>query len=989
MRRIIFLLLAFVSVATFAQERKITGTLTDRDSKEAVMQATVHLLKPDSTFVTGTLTDEDGRFSVEAPADGKYIVKLTSVGYVTQTKDVTIANNKNVALGSIAFVPDAIMLKEATVVGQASKVTVKKDTFIYNASAYRTPEGSVVEELVKKLPGAQVDDDGKITINGKEVKKILVDGKEFMTGDTKTAMKNLPTSIINNIRAYDQQSDLARVTGIDDGNEETVLDFGIKAGMNKGMFANVDLGIGTKNRYSERIMMAYFNDKWRLMGFNSANNTNDMGFPGGGGGGRWGGRNGLTASKMVGLNFNYEDTGRLKWDASVRWNHNDGDVWSRQSTEQFYGAFNQFSNSLTQNFTRNNNWNGRMRIEWTPDSMTTITFRPTVTLSSSDGRNSSLSRTFNQDPYLYVTDPLAIDVDDLVADSIRVNRNENGGISYSDGNSASAMLQLNRRLNNDGRNVTLVGNVNYNDSESKNLSLSDVTLFQIQNAAGNDSTYYTNRYNLTPTKRYGYSVQATYSEPLWKRTYLQFSYQFSYNYNKSDRSTYDFSGFDTNPFAGISREYRGWDNFLTRLPMDYTNYLDADLSRFSEYKNYIHEINVMFRLIRDKYRLNAGVMFQPQTSKFIQDYQGLHTDTTRNVFNVTPTLDFRYNPNDLTELRLNYRGTTSQPSMSDLLDITDDSNPMNITKGNPGLKPSFTNRFQLFYNTYLQSHQRSIMTFANYSNTRNSISNMVTVNPETGGRITRPENINGNWNAGLGFMFNTAIDSAGVWNMNTFTMLNYNNYVGYLYDNDVQASLKNTTRSTSVMERLQLSYRKDWFEIGVDGSVNYMHTRNMLQSQNDLDTWQYSYGGSINIFAPWGTSFSTDMHNQSRRGYSDASMNTNELIWNAQVSQSFLKGKPLTVSIQFYDILQEQSNYSRTINAMQRSDTEYNSINSYVMLHAIYRLNLFGGKDARDQMRGPGGRGGFGGGRGFGGGGRGGFGGGGRGGFGGGGGRRM
>ncbi len=471
-KSILLLLLALMSVATFAQERKISGTLADRDSKEAVMQATVHLLKPDSTFVTGTLTDEDGHFSVSAPEDGKYIVKLTSVGYVTQTKNVTIANGKDVALGNISFVPDAIMLKEATVVGQAAKVTVKKDTFIYDASAYRTPEGSVVEELVKKLPGAQIDDDGKITINGKEVKKILVDGKEFMTGDTKTAMKNLPTSIINNIRAYDQQSDLARVTGIDDGNEETVLDFGIKPGMNKGMFANIDAGIGTKNRYAERTMLAYFNDKWRLMGFTSANNTNDTGYPGGGGGGRWGGRNGLNASKMVGLNFNYEDTGLLKWDASLRWNHGDGDVWTKQSTELFSGIINQFSNSVTQNFTRSNNWNGRMRIEWTPDSMTTITFRPTVSLSSSDGRNSSLSRTFNQDPYLYVADPLALNVDDLVADSIRVNKRENGGISYSDGNSASGMLQLNRKLNNRGRNVTLRGDFNYNDSESKNLTTS-------------------------------------------------------------------------------------------------------------------------------------------------------------------------------------------------------------------------------------------------------------------------------------------------------------------------------------------------------------------------------------------------------------------------------------------------------------------------------------------------------------------------------------
>jgi hypothetical protein len=296
--------------------------------------------------------------------------------------------------------------------------------------------------------------------------------------------------------------------------------------------------------------------------------------------------------------------------------------------------------------------------------------------------------------------------------------------------------------------------------------------------------------------------------------------------------------------------------------------------------------------------------------------------------------------------------------MSDLLDITDDSNPLNITKGNPGLKPSFTNSLQLFYNTYMQSHMRSIMVFGNYSNTRNSISNMVTYDTKTGGQTTRPENINGNWNASMGLMFNTSIDSVGVWNVNTFTMMNHSNNVGYMFDNQKKASVKNTTRNTMLMERLQGSYRKDWFELAIDGSVNYTHARNELQSQSDLDTWQFSYGGSINIFAPWGTSLSTDLHNQSRRGYNDSSMNTNELVWNAQISQGFLKGNALTVSLQFYDILHEMSTYSRSITAMQRSDTEYNSINSYAMLHVIYRINAFGGRQSRQMMRGMGGFGG-------------------------------
>ena len=951
---LLFMLMA-ISAFSYAQDRKISGEIIDRDTKEAVIQVTVQLLKTDSTFVTGTLTAEDGKFSMSAPEDGKYIVKISSVGYKTYTKNLDIKDGKDVPLGQIIFNADAIMLKGTTVTGQAAKVTVKKDTFIYNAAAYRTPEGSVAEELVKKLPGAQVDDDGKITINGKQVRKILVDGREFMTGDTETALKNLPTYIINNIRAYDQQSDLARITGIQDGNEETVLDFGIKPGMNRGFFGNADVGLGTKSRYSSRIMGSYQNSNMRLTGMFNANNTNNMGFPGGGGGGRFGGMNGLTANKMTGLNYNYASNDEsLEMDASVRWNHSDGDTWSRSSTEKFGTSL--FSNDLSQRFSRSDNYNFQMRLEWRPDDVWNILLRPTLRLTKSDNTSTGSSLSFRQDPYLYVADPFATaSIAQLAADNLVVNHQESSSLSNNDNTNASAMLQVNRRLSDNGRNITVVGNVSYGDQDSKSLSLSEVILHQYKVASG-DSTRYTNRYNLTPTKNWNYSGQITYSEPIADRTYLQFSYQFRYSYNKSDRSTYDYSKVPDFYTSAIKPVYGGFDNYFSHVSNPFApEYYEEGLSRFSEYKNYIHEFNVMFRKIRDNYQFNAGLMFQPQRSKFVQNYQHVYTDTARNVFNVTPTIDFRYRPNYTTQLQLTYRGTTQQPQMSDLLDITDDSNPMNITKGNPGLKPSFTNNLSVNYNTFMQSHMRTVMLFGNFSNTRNSISNMVSYDDMSGGQTTRPENINGNWNGSLGFMFNTAIDSAGVWNVNTFTMVNHSNNVGFFFDNKLKESLKNTTKNSMIMERLQASYRKDWFEVALDGSVNYTHARNKLQSASDLDTWQFSYGGSINIFTPWGTSLSTDLHNQSRRGYNDNSMNTNELIWNAQISQGFLKGNALTVSLQFYDILHEMSTYSRSITAMQRTDTEYNSINSYAMVHLIYRINAFGGRQARQMMRGMGG----------------------------------
>jgi hypothetical protein len=947
-------ILLLMTTIAFAQKREISGFLVDSESKEPLSLATVQLLKMDSTFISGAMSNDSGKFVIQAPANDKYLLKVTSVGYFPAVKRIQMQDDHDLNMGLLQVLANSTLLKEAVVKAQALKVTVKEDTFIYNSAAYRTPEGSTIEELVKRLPGAQVDDDGKITINGKEVKKILVDGKEFMTGDTKTAMKNIPTSIIEKVKAYDQKSDLARVTGIDDGDEQTVLDFGTKPGNNKGLMTNVDVGVGTKDRYSSRLFGGYFNSDWRVFGMGNANNVNDMGF-GGRGGGFGRGRNGLNASKMAGVNINYEKKDTLKVDGSVRWNHSDGDAYSKTSSENFVSTVGSFSNSINQNYSRSNSWNAQFRVEWTPDTMTNIMFRPTMSYSTSDGLSASQSASFNEDPYTYVTSPL----DELAAlstDSVVVNSNKNSSMSYSKNKNFGAMLQFNRKLNSKGRNVTLRADANYSDSESNSLSMNNVHLYQMKDQYGNDSTYQTNRYSLTPSKNWNYTLQATYSEPLWKGAFLQLRYRFKYSYSKSDRNTYDFSNLGEGFFSSLSTGYRMWNNYLdylaTETGMPYSDYLDKDLSRFSEYKNYTHSIELMLRMIRTKWQFNAGVLAQPQKSHYVQDYQGVSADTTRNVFNVSPTFDFRYRFNKVSNLRLNYRASTSQPSISDLLDIYDDSDPLNISTGNPGLKPSFTQRFSLFYNSYFQQTKQAAMAHVNFSTTNNSISRRVTYNDVTGGRLTRPENINGNWDLNAALMFNTPLDSAGNWNVNTFTNFSYNNNVGYVTLGRNQDSQKNTTKDMNINERLAASYRNDWLEVEFDGSLNYRHSRNQLQATSNLDTWQFSYGLNFNVQAPWGTTLATDVHMSSRRGYSDASLNTNEFVWNAQLSQSFLKGKPLTIMLQFYDILHNQSNFSRSISASQRTDTEYNAINSYAMLHINYRLNLFGSKEARRGMRG-------------------------------------
>ena len=916
------------------QRLTISGQLLDADLKEPMVQATIQLFTvTDSTFVGGAVSNERGNFIVQAPSAGTFRLRITTVGYQTIDREVTLRRNESLDLGNLMMETESVMLQEAVVTGRAAQVIVRKDTIMYNPEAFRTPEGSAIEELIKRIPGAEVDEDGNITVNGKEVKKILLDGKEFMLGDVETALKNIPVSIIQNLKFYDQQSDQARITGIDDGEKETVLDFSIKKGMNRGYMTNLDLAGGTKHRYASRGMGSMFTDKTRIVLLGNFNNKEENA--------GWWNRRGLNARKMLGTNLNYDDNNKLKLDASIRWNHRDGDNQTENASENFYSESSRtFSNSSTSNFTRSNNWRGNIRVEWKPDSLTNILLRANGNYGTDDATNTSLSATFNDDPYLYTTDPLG-EISPL--SNILVNHNQSASLTYSDNKNAWGMLQLYRRLNPKGRNIVIRLEANGGSSHSENTSDNEVHLFLVKNQAGQDSTYYTARYNTTPSDQSGYVLSTTYSEPLWKGAHLQFNYELRYSQNKSDRQTYDFSHLPENPFAGIEPEYRDWDPWLSTVYNQMDSYLDKNLSRFSEYKNYTHNLRITLRHKVEKYDYNIGFLVQPQHSNFIQDYRGIYVDTIRNVTNLTPTLNFHYKFSDQSNLWIHYRGDTRQPEMTQLLDITDDSNPLYITQGNPGLKPQFTNSLNAYYNNYIVRHKRSIVVYANYRHIRNSISNLVRYNPETGGSISRPENINGNWNVNGGFTFNTALDSTAHWNIGTDTRLRYNHFVSYVAQQQADAA-KNTTRTTNLNERLTFGYRNDWLEVTLDGTVNYQHSRNELQPTADLDTWQLNYGGQFLVRLPLDIEVSMNLHERSRRGYNDSSMNTNELLWNGQISKSFLRNKSLIVALNFYDLLGQQSNYERWINATSRSDTQYNSVNSYAMLHVRYRLNMFGGK---------------------------------------------
>lgn len=923
----------------------------ESDSQLPAIAASVQLLSlPDSTQVTGMATTSEGYYRLQA-RPGKYVLRFSYIGYTTQDIPVQVSSTP-VRMKEVTLQTDAVLLKEAVVTAQAPQVQVVEDTIQFNSSAYRTPQGAVLQDLVEKLPGAEVDESGNVKINGKDISKVMVNGEEFFGGDVSTALKNLPVEMIDKLKTYDKKSDLARITGIDDGEEETVLDLTVKKEMNTGWFGNVDGAIGTKDRYSARGMINYFRGSTQVSLIGSMNNVNDQGFSGGGGGPRWNRNNGLTTKKWVGMNF-FTKNDKIELGGSARYNYTGNDVNSIGSTEDFLTSGNSFSNSNSQARNNSKDFHADFRMEWKPDTMTNIIFRPNVSFSKTDNLSNSESGTFNSDPYSLVDEPNdylnleKIMMDDPLED-IRVNAINSGTLTDGKDLSVNGTLQVNRKLNSTGRNLTFRGRFSYGDNVNKQYTESETHYFQLLNyLQTGDSILIRNQYIHTPTKDFNYRAQLTYSEPIAKNTFLQFSYQFQYMYSESDRRTYDL----------YNNGLYNW-GIGDPLPDNYESSEVDSLGRYAEYRYYNHDASVALRFIREKWQLSAGMSFQPQHTVLSYKRGDYMVDTARNVFNFAPNIDFRYRFSKVSQLRFFYRGRSSQPSMENLLPITDNSNPQNIRVGNPGLKPSFSHNLRLFYNTYDAKKQRGIFSHASFQATQNSISNSRVYNEATGGWTTTPKNINGNWNLFGMFGFNTALKDKR-FNISTFTNVMYQNNVGYLTDTQTRVEQKNTTTNLNLNERLRASFRNDWLEVGLNGTVGYTIERDRLTPSNNQKPYTFSYGGFTNITAPWNMSLSTNLSNQSRRGYRDNSMNRNELIWNAQISQTFLKGDA-TLSLEFYDILHQQSNITRSLTSSGRSVYEYNGINSYCMLRFIYRLNIFGGKKVkREDMPMGGGPGGF------------------------------
>ena len=916
---LLMLLMILFSPMAFAQQSgvNVTGSVVEQGSDTPIEQATVRLLNvKDSAMVRGVVSARNGSFTLKNVKKGSYLLHITFIGYDPLYQPLQITGKKNpVNVGKLELSDGAIELGEAVVIGKAPEVTVRNDTVEYNADSYKVTEGSVLEDLLKKMPGVEVDSEGKITVNGKEVKKVMVDGKEFFSDDPKVASKNLPAKMIDKLQVLDKKSDMAQMTGFDDGEEETVINLTVKPGMKQGWFGNAYGGYGSKDRYEGNAMVNRFvnNDQITFMG--GANNTNNMGFSDlastmfsgmGGGGGRRGGfgaGSGITSSGNAGLNFSKEfKPDKLTLGGNTRYSHSDNDARSKSDRQNILpGDSSSYDNSEAMSRTKSDNFGVDFRLEWKPDTMTQLIFRPSFSFSHSMNDNFSDATTLDNE-----------------RDTVNTNKSSN--YSESNGYNLNASIDFSRKLNNKGRVFSATLSGGNSDSYSDGMNRSDIVYFNQTDALKNSIIDQRSRYD---NKGFNYRAYVSWVEPIGHNNFIQATYSISQRKQEALKNVYnqDADGIYNVLDSAYSQSYR--NNFISQR---------ASLS---------------FKSQRAKFNYTIGLNLDPSYSSS-ENFVGDTTlsKITRKVVNLSPMAQFNYMFDKRTNLRIMYNGRTSQPSMTQLQPVADISDPTNITIGNPDLNPRYTNNVFIRFQQFTPEKQRAFMIMANGSYIINDIVSYTSYNQETGVKTTTYKNVNGNYSGNVRMMLNTPLKNKK-FSINSMTMASFANSNGYINEE------KNTNRNLILSERGGIDFRSSYLDLGVNGNIRYNATSNSLQKENNQNTFNYGAGGYTTIYLPLNFKIESDVNWSTNSGYGDG-FKQDEVLWNASASKSFLKNNQGTLRFKIYDILQQRSNISRSITASYIQDSEYNTLGSYFMVHFIYRFSIFKGGASASDVKTPG-----------------------------------
>lgn len=897
------LLSLLLTSAVVAAAYTITGRVADPQG-EPLISASVRLLSArDSSAVNGVVTDVDGNFKFENLNGRRYIVETSYVGYEPIYNNVDLRQG-NASLGTITLRESATMLHEMEVVGIRTPITVKEDTIEYDASAYRTAPNAVVEDLVRRLPGAEVSSDGKITVNGQEISKILIDGKEFFSDDPTVASRNIPADMVDRLQVVNRKSDLARLTGVDDGEDETVINLTVKKNMQNGWFGTIQGGYGTDDRYNGSFNINRFWNGNQITFIGALNNVNDLSFTDGTSSRfrRFGGQNGITTSQAFGINFNVGNGEKFRIGGDVMYSRSDRDARQSTSRQYLFADSTSYYNSGKRSRDIGNNLRADFRLQWKPDSLNTIDFRPYFSYNHSNGWSVDSAMTYAGDAARSLV-------------SASRNRSSSHGDSWEFG---GRLIANHKFASRPGRALSLYVNYKFSDVQEYGDAYSWNRFFRM------DSLDVYDQYSDNHTWSNNISARLSWTEPIGnpaKGNFLTAAYRFQYRWNNADKLTYDYPV-----------EYIDYPNGEAIIGSDMI-FSETLSNRFrNDYMS--QDIRLGFKHVEKKVNMEAGLSLVPQRSKSIDLINSARNIPERWTWNFAPFLRYRWKPSKSKQLMLDYRGRSSQPTMTQLQPVADVSNPLAIVVGNPDLKPSFTHNIMLRFHNFNSEAQRSIMTMLHAQVMQNSIVSKTTYDSETGGRTTTYTNVNGQWNVRAMNMISFPFRNKK-WTFNNHLMLYYSTSVGF------NNGLRNRANSLMANESFGIAFRPDYLEFELRPTYGIQTVHNTVQSAGNQTV--HTYGGNFyaTYNSPFGLVLNSDLSYTATSGYSEG-FDENRWLWNASIGYQFLQDRSLTLSLKAYDLLRQNSNISRTITANYIEDNSYNSLGRYFMVTLAWKFNTFG-----------------------------------------------
>ncbi len=964
-RLAIVCLLSIMSLSASAQAiYSVKLKLIDAKTSGPVGFATASVTaKGETTPAKYVLTDSEGEATLTKLKKGTYVFKAELMGYKIHQQEITI--EKNMDLGQIRMSEDIEVLDAARVTDVGNPIVVKKDTIEYTASSFKTSDNDMLEELLKKLPGVEVESDGTITANGETIKKITIDGKTFFLDDPQLASKNIPAKLIEKVKVVEKKSEQAEFTGIDDGEEETIIDLSMRPGMMQGWFGNLMAGGGhdvpgpgsdmNDWRYQGAAMVGRFTDKSQISLILNGNNTNNRGFNDmsgsmmqgmrgmgmGRGMGGWGRRNGISTTWMGGLNgaFDLFD-GDMELAGNYLHNGTITDVIEESSKITYLDNGSRLIND--QNGTGRTTSLGHrfgVRLEHKFSENTSILFEPQFN--------------FGKGSYNEFSDFVTDTQNGENEDSRRsTNKGKTSNIGDNNNWSTSGFLLFRQRLGKPGRTISANIRYSFNNNElygfNRSLTSVNVTPDVSSKSAEWKDEIVNQRFDQN-SKSSSLTGRVVYTEPLTKYLFLEANYSYSWSKNTSGKKTFNSgsngitNGLPDYAAAGESLDDRYTNNILNRAI------------------NQRAGINISWQ--KEKFRAQIGASANPtDTYNETTGHEPYHSK----VLNWSPSAMLNYEFNDNTNIRFFYFGRSAQPSTSQLLPVPDNSNPLNISLGNPNLDPYFNHNIRGMFGYTNKKTFTSVHARFGASLVEDAITNAQWYDP-AGVQYSIPVNGPGTGSADMRVMVNSPFGKSG-FSIFSMTFGRYNQSTSYIgkgsldsgryYDAenanfdyalfnedfpDLGQSDKfvtNKIQTVNFTQRLRLTYRNDFVELTVGGRTRMSKSFYTMENSQLKATWNNQVDGSMNWTIPGGINLIADVDYNWYNGYTTPQ--EDEVILNAEITKLLFKNK-FTLAVKAYDILGQSKNLSVSDASNYHMETRNNTLGRYIIVSLTYRFGNFGG----------------------------------------------